>query len=329
MTEPLVSAIVIFHNEERFLEEAILSVLTQTYPHWELLLCDDGSTDGSAEIAQRYAAAHPEKVRYVCHDGHANRGMSATRNLGLRSSTGDYVAWLDADDVWLPRKLEQQVELMQKHPEAALVYGPLHIWYGWTGRPADRRRDLIQDLGVPPNTLVPAPELLLRFLENDMHLPAGELARRDVLDAVGRYDEGTSDEFEDEIVYFRICREFPVFAAGETWYRYRQHAESFSTSATARSRREVRAVRRAYLERLASELRDWGREPGAIEVTLRRELRRQHGVGAFVADCKALLMLPRRAVWAGKRTARGLGERARQALNRDREAQPSTKAGAE
>ena len=79
---PVVSAITIFYNGERFLGEAIESVLAQTYPSWELLLVDDGSTDGASEIARSYAARHPERIRYLEHSGHRNRGMSASPRFG-------------------------------------------------------------------------------------------------------------------------------------------------------------------------------------------------------------------------------------------------------
>src|SRR6266545_8317921 len=96
---PLVSTVMIFLDAEPFLEEAIDSVFVQTYRHWELLLVDDGSTDGSSDIAKRYAREHPGRVRYLEHPGHENRGTSASRNLGVRHSRGELVALLDADDV--------------------------------------------------------------------------------------------------------------------------------------------------------------------------------------------------------------------------------------
>ncbi|HEX8089705.1 MAG TPA: glycosyltransferase family 2 protein, partial [Blastocatellia bacterium] len=96
----LVSVIIIFLNAEEFIAEAIESVFDQTYSDWELLLVDDGSTDASAEIALRYAAGYRGRVRYLEHEGHQNRGMSASRNLGIASARGEFVAFLDADDVW-------------------------------------------------------------------------------------------------------------------------------------------------------------------------------------------------------------------------------------
>ena len=132
--EPLVTGIIIFFNAEKFFEESIESVFAQTYKNWELLLVDDGSTDGSTAIALRYAEQHPEKVRYMEHNDHQNRGMSATRNLGIKNAKGEYIAFLDADDIWLPQKLEQQVAILEDQPEAAMIYNSTYLWYSWTGR---------------------------------------------------------------------------------------------------------------------------------------------------------------------------------------------------
>ena len=104
-------------NEERFIQEAIDSVFAQTYDQWELLLVDDGSTDKSGKIAQKYAKKYPGKINYLDHDRHGNRGMSASRNLGVRSAKGKYISFLDGDDVWLPKKLEEQVGILKKNPK--------------------------------------------------------------------------------------------------------------------------------------------------------------------------------------------------------------------
>jgi glycosyltransferase involved in cell wall biosynthesis len=107
-----VSVIIIFLDAERFIREAIESVFAQTHDNWELLLVDDGSTDGSRSFALRYAEEHPDKVRYLEHANRQNKGMSASRNLGIANAKGEYIAFLDADDVWLPNKLEHQVTIL-------------------------------------------------------------------------------------------------------------------------------------------------------------------------------------------------------------------------
>jgi glycosyltransferase involved in cell wall biosynthesis/SAM-dependent methyltransferase len=234
--QPLVSVITIFHNEERFLAEAIESVLAQTYPAWELLLCDDGSTDGSTAIARRCAAQHPDRIRYLQHPDRANRGMSATRNLGLAHARGEMIAFLDGDDVWVPEKLDRQVDLLLQHPTAAAVYGRLHVWHGWTRQEADLARDYVQPLGGPADTLVQPPDLLIRFLRNDVFTPSGLLFRRDVLREVGGYEESFRGMHEDGIVLAKICLRWPLYASGEVWYKYRQHPDSCCTQEIAAGR---------------------------------------------------------------------------------------------
>src|SRR6266487_3700210 len=156
-SQPRVSAIIIFLNAERYIDEAIESVFAQAYDSWELLLADDGSTDGSTAIVLQYAERYPDKVRYLEHPGHQNRGMSATRNLGIRNARGEYIAFLDADDVWLPQKLEQQVQALDAHPEAGMIYAPTQYWYSWTGKREDIQYDNLPKLGLEPNTLIKPP----------------------------------------------------------------------------------------------------------------------------------------------------------------------------
>src|SRR5688500_4029228 len=87
---PLVSITMPFLNAEEFIDEAIASVMAQSTDDFELLLCDDGSTDGSTAIAQRWASQYPTHVRYLEHEGHVNKGMSATRNLGFSAARGEF-----------------------------------------------------------------------------------------------------------------------------------------------------------------------------------------------------------------------------------------------
>src|ERR1051325_7035528 len=150
---PLVSVIIPFLNGGKFIREAIESVFSQTYRNWELILVDDGSTDSSTDIAREYAQLHPGRVRYLEHEGHQNRGQSATRNLGMRSAAGELFAFLDCDDVWLPHKLEQQAAILKLHPEAAMVFGASQYWQSWSGHEGAVKADSIPDLGGPEHTL--------------------------------------------------------------------------------------------------------------------------------------------------------------------------------
>jgi glycosyltransferase involved in cell wall biosynthesis len=253
---PVVSVVTPFLNAERFMQDAIESVFAQTYRDWELLLVDDGSRDGSTAIAHGCAERHPERVRYIEHTGHVNRGMSASRNVGVSHARGKYVAFLDADDVWLPHKLEEQVRILHAQPEAAMVYGLSEFWYSWAGdQPV--ARDFVHKLGVPSNTLIQPPALLTRFfLAQDAAIPGPTdvLVRRDAIHDVGGFEEIFRGAYEDQAFYAKICLNFPVIAVPTRWDRYRQHPDS-SFSIMNKEQQEY-AERLFFLNWLAGYLAD-------------------------------------------------------------------------
>src|ERR671935_1924609 len=128
---PRVSVVTIFRDAERFLSDAVESVLAQTLTDWELLLVDDGSSDTSADMARAYAHDHVERVRYLEHPDRAHRGISASRNLGLAHARGSLITFVDADDVIAPAKLEEQVRLLGATPAARFLCAPAQWWYSW------------------------------------------------------------------------------------------------------------------------------------------------------------------------------------------------------
>ena len=228
-TSPTVSVIIIFLDAERYLNEAIRSVFDQTVSDWELLLVDDGSSDASSTIARCHAAAMPERIRYLEHSGHENRGMSASRNLGIRTARGRYVAFLDADDVWLPDRLATHLALLEAHPEADMAYGPTLVWYGWTGDPADRERDFVSEIGVTPHRVIEPPALLQVFLESrGRYLPGicSLLVRRDALVRLGGFEAAFRGTYEDQVFLSKACLHLPVYVTDIPLDRYRQHPES-------------------------------------------------------------------------------------------------------
>jgi len=111
MDKPLISCIVPVFNGERFLPEALESIWKQTYFPLEIIVVDDGSTDGTPKIVNRYR----DRVRYLKQE---NAGPSAARNSGIGAARGEFVAFLDVDDLWLPAKLTRQMAQFQSRPEA-------------------------------------------------------------------------------------------------------------------------------------------------------------------------------------------------------------------
>lgn len=118
----LVSIIVPVYNVQKYIVATIESVLAQTYTNWELLLIENGSTDGTREFVKQYLEKHPDdRIKY--HEMGANVGAAAARNYGMDVSIGRYAAYLDSDDLWLPEKLEHQVAFMQKKQAAFCFTG--------------------------------------------------------------------------------------------------------------------------------------------------------------------------------------------------------------
>lgn len=270
--KPLVSVVMIFLNGERFIREAIESVRAQTWDSWELLLVDDGSDDGSTAIALSYAHSHPERIRYVEHDGHRNRGMSASRNLGVRNSRGRYIALLDADDVWLPEKLEQQVSVLESRADIAMVYGPGRYWHSWTGLAGDRGRDTLQKLWVPPGTPLLPPALLTRFLrkEEAVPLPSSILIRREAVERVGGFEDAFRGMYEDQAFFSKVCLALPVLADGRCGLLYRKHPDG--CCAVSKKEGRTRAARIFFLRWLNDYLSRQEVEDEELRALVLREL---------------------------------------------------------
>lgn len=227
---PLVSCIIIFFNAEAFIGDAIESIVRQSYDFWELLLVDDGSSDASAGIASEWVSRFPDRIRYLTHPDSLNHGMSATRNLGISEARGTLIAFLDADDVWLPNKLEEQVELLGKHPEAAMLYGRSLIWHSWAGGGKKHAQDHFEPLGVKPDTVVKPPLLACQMIDNIYQTPTtcSAIIRRDAVDRVGGFESQFRGLFEDQVFFIKIALLYPVYVSNKCWSRYRQHDESHS-----------------------------------------------------------------------------------------------------
>lgn len=227
---PQVSVIVIFLNGERFLPEALDSVLAQTFTDWEMHLIDDGSGDAASAVARSYAGREPDRIFYHEHPNHENRGMSASRNVGLAASRGKYIALLDADDLWTPNKLAEQVAILESRPEIDLLYGHTRVWHSWTSRAEDQNRDWTTQDAFAADTVLAPPTLLTRYLRDESQSPCTSslLLRRDALIRVGGWDESFRAQYEDAVLYAKLALTSSALICDREWDRYRQHAENSS-----------------------------------------------------------------------------------------------------
>lgn len=229
---PRVSVIIIFLNEARFLGEAIASVRAQSYPDWELILVDDGSTDGSGEIARK--ASDGDRIRAICHPGNENRGMSASRNAGIATARGEFIAFLDADDIWLPDKLAEQIAIFDAEPLTGMVYGRTWIWHQWEGEAA--RQDYFYDLGVEPGRLYPPKSLLPLLIRNKAQTPTtiNAIMRRTLVDSVGGFEDAFRGMFEDQAFFAKTHLVSHCHVDDRFWAKYRQHEASCTAQSAGR-----------------------------------------------------------------------------------------------
>jgi glycosyltransferase involved in cell wall biosynthesis len=269
--QALVSVVVPTYNGGPFLEEAIESVSSQSYGSWELLLVDDGSTDGSDAIARRYARTRPERIVYLEHPGHANRGASESRNLAIRHARGQYIALLDADDVWAPDKLEQQVRILDAHPDVAATYGPLEFWYSWN--PTESRRDFLQDLHIAPGVIVP-PTLLELYVSHSSATPGTSalLVRADAVRAVGGFQSGFRSLYDDQVLYAKLSLEFPMHVDGASYSKYRRHPAAMMAIANSQGPPRLLEFRIQFLTWLEEYISARGLGPGKALAAVQAEL---------------------------------------------------------
>ena len=269
---PRVSVVTIFLNAEEFLAEAIESVLAQTFDDWEYLLVDDGSSDASIAITKDYAARYPEKIRYLEHPGHINRGMSAARNLGLRHARGDYVAFIDADDVWMPSKLADQVAILDAYPDVGMVCGTVIYWSG-----RSMGSDIVIPTGHRQDSVVYPPEasLALYPLGNaSAPCPSDMMVRTSSARALGGFEERFTAMYamyEDQAFLAKLYLTAAVYFSSKIWLKYRQHVNS--CVATVNAAGKYHDVRLYFLSWFETYLENRQNADRLVLAALRRSLR--------------------------------------------------------
>jgi glycosyltransferase involved in cell wall biosynthesis len=259
-SRPRVSVITVFLNAERFISEAVESILAQDFCNFELILVDDGSTDESTIIACDYAARYAPIIRYLEHPAHENRGISASRNLGLVAARGEFVAFIDADDVWEKTKLTQQLAIMEAFPELGMVCGAARYWSSWNGG-----NDEIVPTGHRQNAVIQPPEAALALYplgKASAPCPSDLLLRQKMVTSLGGFAEhftGMYGLYEDQVFLAKLYLTSPVYFSDNVWLNYRLHADS--CMAEAKSQGRYHEVRLHFLNWLEAYLRTMTQPP--------------------------------------------------------------------
>jgi glycosyltransferase involved in cell wall biosynthesis len=208
MTSPIVSVIIPTYNYGHFVVEAVKSALVQTFRNLEIIVVDDGSTDDTARRLEPFR----NDIRYVYQE---NQGLSSARNTGIRMALGEWIALLDADDIWHPEKTDVQLAAALENGRPGLIGSP--------------------PSASLPERLPPHPEVrslhIQDFLTSSKTGPSGTLIRRGCFDVVGLFDEHLRS-IEDRDMWLRVAAKYPAMQVCSPCWWYRPHAGQMSRRAS-------------------------------------------------------------------------------------------------
>jgi glycosyltransferase involved in cell wall biosynthesis len=260
ISDPRVSVIIPAYNAAAYVAQAAESALAQTFAELEVIVVDDGSSDHTGEILAIYG----DRIQYIRQD---NRGPSAARNVAIAHARGEYLAFLDADDLWLPQKLERQVPLLDAQPDVALAYSLATIVDG------DGRE---RQMGGRPQLVgqgQPQPTWMIAELIPGNCIPLlTAVARRREVESAGMFDERIAHS-EDWDLWFRLSRLGPAVFLQEALAQYRVLSEA-RTAAVGASRLTVEqslfVLDKAFS--VAAELNAESKGPAIAQVYVRAAL---------------------------------------------------------
>jgi glycosyltransferase involved in cell wall biosynthesis len=210
MSENLVTAVIPSFNHGHFVLEAVESVLAQSYRPVEVIVVDDGSEDDTFERLKPYL----DRIHYIRQE---NRGLSAARNTGIRAASGEWIAFLDADDVWAPQKIEIQLKAAGDYPAAMLVGGNCNNNTQFEN---------------PPEHIAVKEFDVIDFLTTTPFGPSSALMQRSVFDEIGLFDEELSP-VADRDMWLRVAVRFPVVRVEWPCWHYRSSPEQMSRNPKA------------------------------------------------------------------------------------------------
>jgi glycosyltransferase involved in cell wall biosynthesis len=204
MNQPKVSVIIPAYNQAEFLREAIRSVLSQTYTNFEIVIVNDASPDHSTEVVREFT---DPRVKYFLHK--KNHGLAATRNTGIRNSTGEIIALLDGDDLFHPDKLQVHVDFLKVHPDISITYNSRFEFY--------ESPEIIHEIIRPPFAVTLA-DIVLSY----PFAPSEMVVRKEAFSKTGLFDESYTYFGEDGSMYSRLALAGFKFASVDRALSYRR-----------------------------------------------------------------------------------------------------------
>jgi len=285
---PLISVIIPVYNGEATIKETIASVLNQTFKDFELIVIDDGSTDSTLDVLSSIQDPRLKVFSYP------NGNQAVSRNRGLSRATGEYISFIDADDLWTPDKLEAQLKALQENPQAGVAYS-------WT--------DLIDEAG---NFIRGGAKIYwkgeshARMLLNDfVESGSNPLIRAEAFKEVGKFDESLPPA-EDWDMWIRLAARYHYIVVPSVQVLYRIRANSSSTNVLRMEQVSLRIIERRYAEAPESiqHLKRYSlanRYKYLVFKALEEPPVRQRGLTAIKFLCHAVrydaVLLRRRIIW--------------------------------
>ncbi len=229
---PKVSVIMPVYNGERFVADAIQSVLDQNFEDFELICVNDGSTDSSQEIIDSFADPRLKRL------SQKNLGQASARNIGIRFSTGDFISFLDQDDIYLPSCIEERLKYFQKFSDAIFVYNDSII--------IDEDDHMIESSILRYRIVQPVSGRCFRelFLDGTFIAPSAVMVKKEIFDDIGVFDE-TLWGADDYDLWLRIAYKNFLYFLSSSLIKYRVHSHNFSKKTLHMEERTALALEKA------------------------------------------------------------------------------------
>ena len=222
----LVSVIIPTYNRKELVRRAIQSVLAQSFSKYSLIVVDDGSTDQTDKILKEFKGA---KIHFYRQD---HKGVAAARNLGIKEARGEFIAFLDSDDTWHPKKLEVQMEFFRKNPEAMIAQTE-EEWIR-DGRPLKPQKKHKQHSG----------NIYRECLPLCIVSPSAVMMRRELFDKVGYFDDRLP-ACEDYDMWLRVAARYPIYLIeGKLTIKYGGHADQLSRTVGQLDKYRIQSMRK-------------------------------------------------------------------------------------
>ncbi|BAY84899.1 putative glycosyl transferase [Calothrix parasitica NIES-267] len=223
-----ISVIVPVFNGELTIQETINSILNQTFKNIEVIISDDGSTDSTLEIVSNISDSRIKILSYP------NAGVSASRNRGIYQAKGEYISFMDADDLWTPDKLELQWQALQDNPQAAVAYS-------WTDYISESNQFIKAGRRIKANGDVFSKLLVSNFLENG----SNPLISKEALEKVGGFDESLSVA-EDKDMWLRLANNYEFVCVEKPQILYRSSMNSLSSNLKNMEATSLKVIDRGF-----------------------------------------------------------------------------------